>query len=221
MTLRTTATCVIACICMVLAIMPVTSAGAGGGAPPAPDAQSLDREKAAFETAKELGTPDAWNAFLAAYPSGFYADMARAYIKKAGGGDAKAAQPKTEPKATPQPAPSSAKAADDPQSAWQTKTVEAVPEKKKVVCAKNHALQKGKCVLVTSCGANAHRNDKGDCYCNQGYTMQNGVCVLAGSKQSAGAPPPSNLPACNFMQRQCRLGNNTACARHREFCRAR
>jgi VHL beta domain len=39
-------------------------------------------EKLAFEAAKELGTKDAWEAFLASYPSGFRADLARAYLKK-------------------------------------------------------------------------------------------------------------------------------------------
>ncbi len=41
-------------------------------------------EKEAFESAKELGTPEAWNAFLASYPSGFHADLARGYLKKLG-----------------------------------------------------------------------------------------------------------------------------------------
>ncbi len=39
-------------------------------------------EKEAFDAAKELGTADAWNAFLASYPTGFHADLARAYLKK-------------------------------------------------------------------------------------------------------------------------------------------
>jgi hypothetical protein len=50
---------------------PVVSAAAGG-----------DAEKEAFENAKELGTVEAWEAFVANYPSGFRADLARAYIKK-------------------------------------------------------------------------------------------------------------------------------------------
>ena len=41
--------------------------------------------KRAFDDAKELGTAEAWNAFLANYPDGFYADLARAYLKKLGG----------------------------------------------------------------------------------------------------------------------------------------
>lgn len=45
-------------------------------------------QKEAFEAAKELGTVPAWNAFLSNYPSGFYADMARAYLKKAANGEA-------------------------------------------------------------------------------------------------------------------------------------
>ncbi len=53
---------------------PAESAAAGGG----------DAEKDAFESAKELGTVDAWQAFITNYPSGFRADLARAYIKKLG-----------------------------------------------------------------------------------------------------------------------------------------
>ncbi|MGQ0674303.1 MAG: SH3 domain-containing protein, partial [Hyphomicrobium sp.] len=39
-------------------------------------------EKDAFEAAKALGTVEAWDAFLANYPTGFHADLARAYVKK-------------------------------------------------------------------------------------------------------------------------------------------
>ena len=39
-------------------------------------------EKEAFEAAKALGTVEAWDAFLSHYPSGFHADLARAYVKK-------------------------------------------------------------------------------------------------------------------------------------------
>lgn len=38
--------------------------------------------KQAFEDAKELGTHEAWDAFLGSYPEGFYADLARAYLQK-------------------------------------------------------------------------------------------------------------------------------------------
>jgi hypothetical protein len=44
-------------------------------------------QKSAFESAKELGTVEAWQAFLSNFPSGFYADLARAYVKKLGGED--------------------------------------------------------------------------------------------------------------------------------------
>lgn len=36
----------------------------------------------AFEAAKELGTIEAWDAFLKSYPTGFHADLARAYRTK-------------------------------------------------------------------------------------------------------------------------------------------
>lgn len=39
-------------------------------------------EKEAFAAAKDLGTIDAWNAFLSHYPNGFNADLARAYLNK-------------------------------------------------------------------------------------------------------------------------------------------
>lgn len=52
-----------------------------------------DDQKFAFESAKELGTVEAWQAFLSNFPSGFYADLARAYVKKLGGEDAAEAIP--------------------------------------------------------------------------------------------------------------------------------
>ena len=46
-------------------------------------AQTADvSAKEAFEAAKELGTVEAWEAFLKSFPTGFYADLARAYLKK-------------------------------------------------------------------------------------------------------------------------------------------
>jgi Bacterial SH3 domain len=57
-------------------------------------------EKEAFEEAKSLGTVEAWDAFLAHYPNGFHADLARAYVKKL------ADQPQAAP--TPSPPPGAA-----------------------------------------------------------------------------------------------------------------
>jgi hypothetical protein len=70
------------CAVSLVLIAPIPAATAGG-APPSSGANS-DGEKAAFDSAKELGTSDAWNAFLTAYPKGFHADLARAYLKKLG-----------------------------------------------------------------------------------------------------------------------------------------
>ena len=64
--------------------------------------------KEAFEAARELGTIEAWEAFLASYPNGFYADLARAYLRKLAGGAPPAAGPA--PAAAPAPAPRSAPA---------------------------------------------------------------------------------------------------------------
>ena len=45
-------------------------------------AQAPPDEQHAFDAAKDLGTVDAWDAFLKNYPTGFNADLARAYLKK-------------------------------------------------------------------------------------------------------------------------------------------
>ena len=72
-------------------------------------------EKEAFEAAKELGTIEAWEAFLNNFPEGFRADLARAYVRRLGSEEKKeekAAQPAPPPPpapqqqaATPPPAP--------------------------------------------------------------------------------------------------------------------
>ncbi len=68
-------------------------------------------EKEAFEAAKALGTVEAWDAFLSNHGKGFYADLARAYVKKLAGGAASApataAQPAT---AASPPTPATAEA---------------------------------------------------------------------------------------------------------------
>lgn len=59
---------------------------------------SSSAEKDAFESAKELGTVEAWDAFLSNYPTGFHADLARAYVKKlADAPSANDRAPETEP----------------------------------------------------------------------------------------------------------------------------
>jgi hypothetical protein len=92
------ATLVVACA--VFFTLPGGIALAGSTAP-ASDGAGSTREEKAFEAAKELGTADAWNAFLANYPTGFHADLARAYLKKVG-----------EQSEAPAVAPSSARAAE-------------------------------------------------------------------------------------------------------------
>ena len=56
-------------------------------------------EKEAFEQAKDLGAVEGWNAFLAKFPTGFRAELARAYVKKLslGAGGAGAAISATSP----------------------------------------------------------------------------------------------------------------------------
>lgn len=72
-----------------LAIEPEADAPAAVAAPEPPAKKAARTEpelsaKEAFNAAKDLGTVDAWEAFLASYPNGFEADLARAYLKKLG-----------------------------------------------------------------------------------------------------------------------------------------
>jgi hypothetical protein len=60
----------------------------GGQADAKATPSDSNAEKDAFDNAKELGTIEGWEAFIANYPSGFHADLARAYIKKLGAADA-------------------------------------------------------------------------------------------------------------------------------------
>jgi hypothetical protein len=62
------------------AILGADKAAAGA----AESSSGANPEKEAFEAAKELGTAEAWKAFLANYSSGLHADLARAYLKKLG-----------------------------------------------------------------------------------------------------------------------------------------
>lgn len=75
---------------------------------PAVAADEKGTEAADFEAAKALGTVEAWDAFLSHYPTGFHADLARAYVKKL------AEQPAATPAATPPPQAAAAPPADYP-----------------------------------------------------------------------------------------------------------
>lgn len=55
-----------------------------GDASPPVESAGGDAEKDAFNSAKELGTIEAWEAFISNYPTGFRADLARAYMKTLG-----------------------------------------------------------------------------------------------------------------------------------------
>lgn len=72
-------------------------------------AQGNIGEKEAFEAAKELGTVEAWDAFLSRFNTGFRADLARAYVRKlsegqaGGAANAPSQMPSTPAFAAPQP----------------------------------------------------------------------------------------------------------------------
>lgn len=60
----------------------VSAAGGAGSEPGTIQVAQATTEKDAFEAAKALGTVEAWDAFLSNFPTGFHADLARAYVKK-------------------------------------------------------------------------------------------------------------------------------------------
>ncbi len=98
-----------------------SSADASPSAPPAPLAQApADRPASAtgetvsaqeaFRAASELNTVEGWQYYLQTYPNGFYAEMARGFLKKLGGAQPPASQPSAP---QPQPVPSAPPIASD------------------------------------------------------------------------------------------------------------
>lgn len=72
---------------------------------------NIDPAQHAFDQAKELGTTAAWDAFLTSYPTGFLADLAKAYKQKLSEDDAKGDKPRPaelSPSQTSQSAPPTA-----------------------------------------------------------------------------------------------------------------
>ena len=55
-----------------------------------PKANPQDAVRKDYELALQLGTRDAWNAFLSQYPDGFYANLARGQLSKIGAEEARA-----------------------------------------------------------------------------------------------------------------------------------
>jgi len=116
-------------------------------------AADADAEKEAFENAKDLGTIDAWEAFIANYPSGFHADLARAYIKKLGSSEAGAPS-------APEPLNAASEPTQPPKPAAKKVT-------KKPGCGKGQIVVEGKCMS----------KQKAVSYCGPGYRPQGGKCV--------------------------------------------
>lgn len=116
-------------------------------------------EKDAFDSAKELGTVAAFEAFLSTYPTGFYADLARAYITKLNKAET----------ATPAPPPPEKKTSPPPEKKASSPAA-SKPEKKKAStpkCRSRSVLIDGKCILK--------RNAAG--YCGPGYHLKGNKCV--------------------------------------------
>jgi hypothetical protein len=139
---------------------------------------SVDAEKDAFNSAKELGTVEAWEAFLANYPAGFHADLARAYVKKISAD----AAPQPEP---PPPPAAEQKSAPAPKPA---------PKKSATRCSSKSILIDGKCILKRNAST----------YCGPGYRLQGNKCVQG----YAAPKPQKQLPTWQqeAIQHGCRPG---------------
>jgi hypothetical protein len=101
------------CLVMLLAALSVALSPGATWRPIGSLAEAAEvSAKEAFQTAKDLGTVEAWEAFLASYPTGFHADLARAYLKKLGGDGSAATNTEDHdaiPEKTTQPAKREAK----------------------------------------------------------------------------------------------------------------
>lgn len=85
------------------------------GVSPAHAQDAAMTPKEAFDAAKELGTREAWDAFLESYPDGFLADLARAYVRKLSDGSAPDPAPeKTAEEPAPPPKVPAKAAASEP-----------------------------------------------------------------------------------------------------------
>ncbi len=96
-------------------IVAPSSPTAPGAAYPAPPAQNFNPTadiRRDYELASQVGTKEAWEAFLATHTIGLYADFARAQLAKITAEDAKKAKPQTASK--PEPSQAAPPAAPKP-----------------------------------------------------------------------------------------------------------
>ncbi len=106
-------------------------------APVAPPALAKSDVRGYYELAERVGTKDAWDSFVAAYPSGFYADLAKAQRNKLGAETARLAATEKARAATEEKArlaAEGAKASEQARAAAEAKAAEdarLAAEKKK------------------------------------------------------------------------------------------
>ena len=77
--------------------------------------QSASRVEADYKMVAQIGTKQAWEVFLGTYPTGFYADLARAQLAKLG---TKGSRPTVLAKLEPPPTPQPAKPTNDETRSW-------------------------------------------------------------------------------------------------------
>ena len=161
---------------------PPADAAEASGATASPDEASAVAEKDAFEAAKELGTVEAWDAFLNAYPQGFRADLARAYLEKLGN-TAPEFPASSETDETPPPSP---------------EVTEAPPPPPDISLA---MTSQGACTGGESCAMSVTAT-------NSGGQPFNGELVLAASVAPLGASLSSASPQPWFCQE---MGGGAVC----------
>jgi uncharacterized caspase-like protein len=128
-----------------VALVPAPAAPAGGGAN-----AEIRRD---YELAERVGTKEAWDSFVASYPTGFYADLAKAQRNKLAAEAARIAATEKARNATEEQArlaAGGAKAGEQAKAAAQSKAAEearvAAEKKKQAEEAKLAAAEKAKAV---------------------------------------------------------------------------
>jgi hypothetical protein len=165
----------LACMLVALVLLPNTKSFAQGKIV---IAQSTITEKEAYDAAKELGTIEAWEAFLNTYSTGFRADLARAYLKRI----ASEAPKQTPAVTTPPPPPPSP----------PVETVVAPPPPPPLPADISLAMtSQGACSGGQSCSYTVTATNAGGELFSGALTIATSVAPGGGQLQGTGTPPYS------------------------------
>jgi chemotaxis protein histidine kinase CheA len=167
-----------------------------------PRANPQDAVRKDYELALQLGTRDAWNAFLVQYPDGFYANLARGQLSKIAAEQARAATEERARVAEQEKVrltAEGAKTAQQAKAAAEVKAAEAAriaaEKAKQVEQAKAEAAeQERKAAEAAAAKAQADKEaaEKAAVELTIRQTSENRAAVEADNKMAALSPAPSS-----------------------------